>query len=159
MAAKKKETKTKRAPARSTGAARTPTVMQALRARALAYPGAEEHFPWGERVVKVKEKVFVFLGRDEGPEASLSVKLPASFEAAVSLPGCEPTGYGLGKARWVTASFPRARPPPLALLSAWLDESYRAVAPRGLVKALEGEAHPAPASRRSARARRGVARR
>lgn len=96
--------------------------------------------------MKVKGKVFVFLGRDEGPETGLSVKLPTSFEAAVSLPGCEPSGYGLGRARWVTASFARARPPPLALLLAWLDESYRAVAPRGLVKALDGEARPPPAS-------------
>lgn len=123
-----------RKPARK-GRARA-KVLDQLRERALAYPGAEEHFPWGERVVKVKGKVFVFLGRDEGPEAGLSVKLPASFEAALSLPGCEPTGYGLGKARWVTASFPRARPLPLPLLLGWLDESYRAVAPRTLVATL-----------------------
>ena len=35
---------------------------RALRAHALAYPGAREAFPWGERVVKVGGKVFVFLG-------------------------------------------------------------------------------------------------
>jgi len=33
-----------------------------LRAFALVLPEAEEAFPWGERVVKVNKKVFVFFG-------------------------------------------------------------------------------------------------
>ncbi|HEV8548834.1 MAG TPA: MmcQ/YjbR family DNA-binding protein, partial [Polyangiaceae bacterium] len=36
---------------------------------------------------------------------------------------------GLGKAGWVTASFPRGRDVPLPLVKEWLDESYRAIAP------------------------------
>jgi predicted DNA-binding protein (MmcQ/YjbR family) len=111
--------------------------MAQLRLRALAYPGAEEHFPWGESVVKVKGKVFVFLGRAEEAEAGLSVKLPQSRDMALTLPGCEPTGYGLGKAGWVTASFPRGKTPPLELLVAWLDESYRAVAPKKFLRELD----------------------
>jgi hypothetical protein len=35
---------------------------RALRTYALTFPEAREDFPWGERVVKVREKVFVFLG-------------------------------------------------------------------------------------------------
>src|SRR5258708_4293822 len=38
---------------------------EALRTCALGYPEAREDFPWGERVVKVRDKVFVFLGRDD----------------------------------------------------------------------------------------------
>ena len=47
-----------------------------LRAFALSLPGAGEHFPWGERVVKVNGKIFVFLGHDEetGPPL-MTVKL------------------------------------------------------------------------------------
>ncbi|MBA3709787.1 MAG: hypothetical protein H0W83_13320, partial [Planctomycetes bacterium] len=43
---------------------------KALRAFALAFPGAYEDFPWGERVVKVAKKVFVFLGRGHGDNTS-----------------------------------------------------------------------------------------
>lgn len=128
--------------------------MAQLCARALAYPGATEHFPWGERVVKVKGKVFVFLGRDDGDEVGLSVKLPHSGEAAVSLPFCEPTGYGLGKAGWVTASFPKGKALPVALLAQWLDESYRAVAPKKLLAELDAGTAPAPKSPKSPKRRR-----
>src|SRR5688572_1731177 len=75
-----------------------------LREFALRYPGAHEEFPWGERVIKVKGKVFLFLGK--GAEGlSLSVKLPQSGMLALDLPFTSPTGYGLGKSGWVTASF------------------------------------------------------
>jgi predicted DNA-binding protein (MmcQ/YjbR family) len=119
-----------------------------LRDAALAYPGATEEFPWGERVIKVKGKVFVFLGKGEG-ELGLSVKLPQTAAMALALPFCEPTGYGLGKAGWVSASFTRAKDVPLDVLLAWLDESYRAVAPKTMVKELEARSAPAkPAARK-----------
>lgn len=106
-----------------------------LRKFALAYPGAWEDHPWGETVVKVKKKVFLFLGRPDGG-LSLSVKLPESATIALSLPFAAPTGYGLGKSGWVTARFePRARPP-VEVLERWIDESYRAVAPKKLVAGL-----------------------
>src|SRR5262249_27394752 len=54
-----------------------------LRDFALAYPGAREEFPWGERVIKVGKKVFVFLGMPDGDELGLSVKLPASGPMAL----------------------------------------------------------------------------
>ena len=104
----------------------------ALREFALGYPEAAEDFPWGERVVKVRGKVFVFLGTP-GAGLHMSVKLPESATLALGLSFAEPTGYGLGKSGWVTATFgPKARPP-IALLKQWIDESYRAVAPRALV--------------------------
>jgi hypothetical protein len=61
----------------------------------------------------------------------------------------DPTGYGLGKAGWVTARFgPRAKPP-LDVLRKWIDESYRAVAPAKLLKELDdGPAAPAKARRK-----------
>ena len=106
-----------------------------LRAFALGFPEAYEEFPWGERVAKVKGKVFVFLGMD-GDELGLSVKLPQSGMLALGLPFASPTGYGLGKAGWVTARFGRREKAPVDLLRSWIDESYRAVAPKKLVAAL-----------------------
>jgi predicted DNA-binding protein (MmcQ/YjbR family) len=116
---------------------------QALRAIALAYPEAHEDFPWGERALKVKGKVFLFLYAGENG-LSLSTKLPASCESALMLPFAEPTGYGLGKSGWVSARFGVDDDVPIELLRAWIDESYRAVAPKTLVRTLGGGASNAP---------------
>jgi predicted DNA-binding protein (MmcQ/YjbR family) len=107
-----------------------------LRDAALAYPETHEDFPWpAHRAVKVRRKVFVILSSDEAG-LSVSVKLPWSAEGALQFPCCEPTGYGLGRAGWVTASFGPREKVPVAVLRSWIDESYRAVAPRRLAAAL-----------------------
>ena len=107
-----------------------------LRRYALGFPGAWEDFPWGESVIKVGKKVFVFLGHS-GDELSLSVKLPSSNLMALDLPFASPTGYGLARGGWVTARFSKGESPPTELLTRWIDESYRAVATRRLVKELD----------------------
>jgi predicted DNA-binding protein (MmcQ/YjbR family) len=107
-----------------------------LRDFALGFPEAREDFPWGERVAKVRDKVFVFLGRD-GADLGLTVKLPSSGLMALGLPFASPTGYGLGKSGWVTARFTAKDKPPVEMLRKWIDESYRAVAPKELVQALD----------------------
>jgi predicted DNA-binding protein (MmcQ/YjbR family) len=105
----------------------------ALRDLALGLPEAAEEFPWGDRVVKVRGKIFVFLGRaSDGDGLSVTVKLPASRDYALDRDFAAPTGYGLGRAGWVTCRFAAADPVPLDLLKAWLHESYRAVAPKKL---------------------------
>jgi predicted DNA-binding protein (MmcQ/YjbR family) len=108
----------------------------ALRKFALSFPEASEEFPWGERVVKVRGKIFVFLGVVEGT-LRLGVKLPTSFEMALTLPYAEPTGYGLGRSGWITARPSARRTPDLDLFKGWIEQSYRAVAPKKLVAALE----------------------
>jgi len=114
-------------------------VSRELRRFALSLPGATEDFPWGERVAKVRGKVFVFLGVDPVPSSGMafSVKLPVSREEALDLPFTKPTGYGLGKAGWVTASFGPDESPPVEILKSWIGESYRAIAPRMLVAELD----------------------
>jgi predicted DNA-binding protein (MmcQ/YjbR family) len=122
-----------------------------LRAHALSYPETREDHPWGETVVKVRDRVFVFFGRTDGG-LSLSVKLPSSAPFAFHLPYCEPTGYGLGRAGWVTARFRASDPVPVEVLRRWIEESYRAVAPRKLHARIGGAAPggaPAAVSRRS----------
>jgi predicted DNA-binding protein (MmcQ/YjbR family) len=126
----------KRTSERATGnrAART-----ALRDFALGLPGAYEEFPWGECVVKVNKRVFVFLGIDTDHDTGLSfsIKLPISGEDVLALPFTEPTGYGLGKHGWVTVSFLPGEQPPIDVLRGWIVESYRAIAPKRLVAQLE----------------------
>ena len=114
---------------------------------ALGFPEAWLDHPWGENAVKVKKKVFLFLGRPkEG--LSFSCKLPDSNFEALLLPFTEPTGYGLAKSGWVTANFREGDQPPLGLLCSWIEESYCAVAPKTLLKALEADSSGEPSGRR-----------
>jgi predicted DNA-binding protein (MmcQ/YjbR family) len=125
-----------------------------LRSFALDLPGAYEEYPWGERVAKVNKKVFVFLGRDDDDgEIGFSVKLPDSGDSVLNLPFAEPTGYGLGKAGWVSVTLSEKQMPPLDVLRGWIAESYRAVAPKKLIKQLDGGASEAPIARRPSRRR------
>ncbi len=103
----------------------------ALRKAALAYPETREDHPWGECAFKVKEKVFLFLGKDED-ELRITFKLPASRDFAMLLPFASPTAYGLGKSGWITCTFEAKEPIPLPMMLDWLDESFRAVAPKKL---------------------------
>ena len=128
----------------------------ALLKHALSYPGAWKDTPWGDTVVKVKTKIFVFLGRAD-EDLSLSVKLPESRTFALGLDWTEPTGYGLGKAGWVSARFGAKEKPPVDVLCKWIDESYRAVAPVTLVKELDGKAS-SPAQAKPARPAKKAAR-
>jgi len=115
--------------------AKRPTAFEQLRRLALSYPESHEDHPWGETAVKVRGKTFLFMGeRDKG--LSLSMKLPRSKEFALEYPFTKPTEYGLGKSGWVSSSFGPRDKPPLDILKAWIDESYRAVAPKKLVATL-----------------------
>jgi predicted DNA-binding protein (MmcQ/YjbR family) len=120
----------------------TAKAVRTLRKAALAFPETREDHPWGECAFKVREKVFLFLS-DTETGLALTMKLPESRDLAILLPFTQPTGYGLGKSGWITASFDPAEPPPLPLLLDWLEESFCAVAPKKVVAAwLERPAPP-----------------
>jgi predicted DNA-binding protein (MmcQ/YjbR family) len=124
---------------------------------ALGFPGAYEDHPWGETVVKVNKKIFVFLGcEDPQGGMGISAKLPTSGADAMELPFAKPTGYGLGKSGWVSARFEFGDRPPVDLLKRWIDESFRAVAPKRAVAQLDGAsgASGRAGARRVGRARR-----
>lgn len=115
-------------------AKRSGKTWERLRAFALTLPGAWEDFPWGEVVVKVNKKIFVFMGTADRDDSGISVKLTDSHEHALSLPGAAPTGYGLGRAGWVSLPLAAADP---ELLEDWIEESYRNVATKTLVRQLD----------------------
>lgn len=114
----------------------------ALRAHGLAFPEAHEDFPWGHRALKVRGKIFAIFGW-EGERFSLSAKLPRTNLAALDQPFAEPTGYGMGKHDWVTARFEAKERVPVELLQAWIEESYRAIAPKKVLAQLDGADDPA----------------
>jgi predicted DNA-binding protein (MmcQ/YjbR family) len=107
----------------------TVRVMPDLLAFALSLPEAWEDRPWGDTVAKVRKKIFVFVG-----STHVTVKLDEAHGHALSIEGAEPTGYGLGKAGWVTVPVAGV---PVDVLHDWIEESYRLVAPKRLVAQLD----------------------
>lgn len=104
-----------------------------LRAFGLAYPEVGLKSPWpGHADLAVRDKTFAYLNT-AGEPFSLSVKLPFSAAEALEMTFTSPTAYGLGRSGWVTATWPDDIADPLALFRAWIDESYRAQAPKTLI--------------------------
>lgn len=108
----------------------------AMRAFALCFPEAHEDFPWGHCAIKVRGKMFLTMGVLED-RFNFSLKLVDSNFEALLLPFTEPTHYGMGKHGWVSSSLPHKEMPPLAMVKEWIEESYRAVALKRLIKQLD----------------------
>nr|WP_055509112.1 MmcQ/YjbR family DNA-binding protein [Nonomuraea pusilla] len=118
-------------------------VRERVLAFALGLPESYEDHPWGETVVKVNKKVFVFLGVDDPAgkwTPGFTVKLLSEAHGhALTVEGAAPSGYGLGRAGWVTVPFTADLPETEVLLD-WVEESYRAIAPKRAVRLLDGQA-------------------
>ncbi|MPY58711.1 MmcQ/YjbR family DNA-binding protein [Streptomyces spongiae] len=113
---------------------------QQVRGFALGLPGAVEEFPWSESVAKVNKKVFVFLGVDDGSyPLGVTVKLKdeETHAHALTCPGAEPAGYGLGRSGWVRIPLEEKGAPEAELLCDWVEESYRVIAPKRLIAELD----------------------
>ena len=120
----------------------TDAILRALRERGLRYPGAHLKSPWpGHLDLAVKDKTFAYLSV-EGEPFHVSCKLPRSNAVALMLPFCKPTAYGLGKSGWVSADFESGDEIPVEMLESWIDESYRAQAPKKLVAQLDAAGGP-----------------
>ncbi len=120
------------------------TPREHAQAYALAFPGAYAEHPWGQTVIKVNKKVFLFVNGAIAPEdgVSLSFKLPHSGPDLLQMPFAEPMGYGMGRHGWVTLLLMRDDHLPLSLLEDWIDESYRAVAPKRMLAELDAARPP-----------------
>lgn len=117
----------------------TDAILQEIRTFGLAYPGAHSKAPWPDHDdLAVNDKTFAYLPA-AGQPFSLSVKLPYTGEVALELPYAKQTAYGLGKSGWVTFMPSESETPSLAQLKDWIDESYRAQAPKKLVKELDSK--------------------
>jgi predicted DNA-binding protein (MmcQ/YjbR family) len=107
-----------------------------LIAFAASFPQAWEDYPWDHTVMKVGKKVFVFFGGAAAApgELSLTVKLPISYEMALTLPFMRPAGHGLWKGGWAALRQRDGDDIDLETIRGWIVQSYRAVAPKKLVK-------------------------
>ncbi|MGW6974540.1 MmcQ/YjbR family DNA-binding protein [Streptomyces sp. NPDC054952] len=113
---------------------------EAVRGFALGMPEAVEEFPWGpeDAVLKVNKKIFVFMGNTDGPPGiSVKLKDEALHGHAMTAPGAEPTGYGLGRSGWVSVPLGEKGAPSVEVLCEWVEESYRTVALKRHVKELD----------------------
>jgi predicted DNA-binding protein (MmcQ/YjbR family) len=135
--AKTTKTTKKTSGRKTSGGKKTPAAALAeLRAFGLRYPGAHTKSPWPDHLdLAVNDKTFAYLSVAREP-FGISCKLPESGLTALELPFATPTAYGLGKSGWVTAKLAPGETPPVALFKEWIDESYRAQAPKKLVATL-----------------------
>ena len=117
-------------------------VLAEIHAFGLAYPGAHHKSPWPDHLdLAVDDKTFAYLSLP-GEPFGIGCKLPQSAVDALALPFTKPTAYGLGKSGWVTATFAEGEPVPVALVKAWIDESYRAQAKKRRLRELEAGGRP-----------------
>ncbi len=119
------------------------TIGKNLMRQCLAYPDAVQEAPWGHQVAKVRKKMFVIF--DIQPtKLGLNVKLPASAAEARENDWVAPSGHGLGKSGWCQMTFTDAAEVPVEQILDWIDESYRAVAPKTLTRDLAPGLPPIP---------------
>lgn len=109
---------------------------EVLRRVAMAYPEAKEGVACAGRVLEkrtitVRKKAFLFLGAAEA-----LLKLGGSLDAAAGEAANAPGRFKVGAHGWVTITFGEVKSLPIDLLTEWLDESYRLMAPKQLVALL-----------------------
>ncbi|MBZ0112860.1 MAG: MmcQ/YjbR family DNA-binding protein [Thermoanaerobaculia bacterium] len=110
-------------------------VTSALRAYATTFPEVSEGASCVNRAFKARKKNFLFVGEKDDGSCKVMLKLGPSLADAVELSRVD-SRVEAGKSGWATIRFGASEPPDLALLKRWVDESYRLLAPKSLVKLL-----------------------
>jgi predicted DNA-binding protein (MmcQ/YjbR family) len=112
-------------------------------------PGAYEDRPWGSVHCKVAGKIFVGWGRGEGGEMSVGFKTSKELQSMLvaSDPRFTVAAY-VGKHGWVDMRV--GKKPNWPELEQFIVASYRMIAPKKLVKQLDGQDAPAAATATSA---------
>jgi quercetin dioxygenase-like cupin family protein/predicted DNA-binding protein (MmcQ/YjbR family) len=127
------------------------TLPEQIRQYALSFPETHEDQPWGYPAFKVKNKMFVCMSfRENG--INLTVKLTKTQLEALALPFVQMSGYGLGEHGWITAELKSGENRlPVQVIQRWIEESFRAVAPKTVLKQFDADANGSdkPKSRRA----------
>lgn len=104
----------------------------ALRAHALSLPETSEGSSCVNRAFKVRKKNFLFVG-EKPDQLRVMLKLTHSLDHAR---GLQDPRIDVGKTGWVTVRCPPDAPLATDLLQGWVDESFRALAPRTVLRQL-----------------------
>jgi predicted DNA-binding protein (MmcQ/YjbR family) len=120
-----------------------------LIAFAQTMPEAWEDHPWDHTVLEVGKKIFVFFGGAAAPknELSVTVKLPVSYEMALTLPYAAPAGHGLWRGGWAHFRQKTGDAFDLAMYEGFIVQFYCAVAPKKLSRLVGAHAPPAGPSK------------
>jgi predicted DNA-binding protein (MmcQ/YjbR family) len=101
-----------------------------LRAYGMRFPGVHTKSPWPDHDdLAVRDKTFVYLSAP-GEPLSIACKLPETSAIALTYACAKPTAYGLGRSGWVTFTPTETDCPAAEEFERWIEESYRAQAPR-----------------------------
>ena len=112
--------------------------MESIHEIARQYPETEEATVCNKTAFKARGKSFLFLGvKDDAWNVRL--KLGDSISEAEQLAKKHPGRYDVGLHGWVLATFDDGESPPKGLMERWIDESFRLLAPKPLVKTLVEE--------------------
>lgn len=116
--------------------------MQALRGIAFRYPEVEEAASCNNRAFKARKKSFLFMGMDDDTW-NVRIKLGDSIPEAEGLAKTHLDNYDVGSHGWTKVTFPHDQSPPDGLMERWIDESFRLLVPKTLVKTLPESGAPA----------------
>lgn len=112
-------------------------VARELQAFASTYPEVTESPSCVNRSFKARKKGFMFLGEKPDGTLRLMVKLDDGVGSAESVADADPDGWNVAGPGWITGNFTDATAPPIETMKDWIDESYRLLAPKTLVKQLD----------------------
>ena len=103
----------------------------------MTYPEVSESPSCVNRSFKARKKGFLFLGEKETGVLRLMVKLGSGVESAKAVAEVNPDGWSVKGPGWITGNFTDEEAPPLDVMTDWIDESYRLLAPKTLVAELD----------------------
>jgi len=110
---------------------------QRLQVVATGYPEVTESPSCVNRAFKARKKNFLFLGEKDDGKLRLMVKLESSLPSAQALAKKQPERWSVGNTGWVTGQFTEETAPDETVLAGWIDESFRLLAPKTVVKQLD----------------------
>lgn len=113
-----------------------PKAIESLRGWAMALPEVEEGNSCNKLAYKARKKAFLYVGSKDGCW-NLMLKLTDSIDHVDGV-AAKAEELGVSEHGWVSATFARDVKAP-GELKDWVEESYRALAPKTLVKQLDLE--------------------
>ena len=105
--------------------ARSPDPTDAIRRRAVTFPGVAKGTSCTQSAFKAGKGTFLFIGPGpKGQGFKAMFKLKASMPKALKLAAEDPNQFEVGSTGWVTARFTAEEPLPKRIWGKWLAESY-----------------------------------